>query len=343
MKQPSHSMRSKLFAGVTTFGIVSIALVGCSATDPTASGSESAKDTITLGHAGAPDSLQNKAALQIKERVEELTDGAVTVEVYPASQLGSWEEQQGSIEVGAQDALIESPGSLERYTDLAAVGVLPYLYANQDEFFEVWDGDLGADIIDQISEESGFRLLGSFYRGPWLTATNKLIESPSDLAGVKIRVPNQASVIATWEVFGASPTPMALNEVFSALEQGAIDGVENPIDIHRYNSFYEVVPNIAETHHMYGNYHIQVWDEAYQAWPDNVRDAFDQAVEEASLSYREASIADAIESKKVMIEGGATFTEVDFDEWAAAAAPAYEKFPEAVQEWAAKVRESYGR
>lgn len=328
--------------GLAVAGVVLAGCAGAAGGDGDG-GAESEKTLITIGHGGAVDSLQNKAALEIKDRVEELTDGAVTVEVYPSSQLGSWEEMQESLELGSQDVLIESLGSLERYTDLAAAASIPFQYETADEFFEIWEGELGQEIVDRVAEESGFRLVGSLYRGPFILATKSEVESPDDLAGIKLRVPNQASVIETWRTLGSSPTPMALNEVFTALEQGAIDGVENPIDIHRYNSFYEIAPFIAETNHLYGNYYLQVWEDAYDAWPADVREAFDQAVGEVSESYRDRSIEDAAESKSVMEEGGATFTDVDFDEWRDTVEPVYATLPESVQEWRERVNEALGR
>lgn len=343
MSRTPLQARTRRLAVVATAALAGLVLAGCSAEGSPGSTGETVKTLITIGHGGAVDSLQNKAALEIKEIVEERTDGAVTVEVYPSSQLGSWEEMQESLELGSQDVLIESLGSLERYTDLAAAASIPFQYETADEFFDIWEGELGQEIVDRVAEESGFRLVGSLYRGPFILATKDEVKNPDDLAGVKLRVPNQASVIETWKTLGSSPTPMALNEVFSALEQGAIDGVENPIDIHRYNSFYEIAPYIAETNHLYGNYYLQVWEDAYDGWPADVRDAFDTAVSEVSESYRERSIEDAAESKSVMEDGGATFTTVDFNEWRETVEPVYETLPESVQEWRERVNKALGR
>lgn len=340
MTRSSRAFPRRVVVAVAAIGAAGIALAGCA---EGGAGADGEKSLITIGHGGAVDSLQNQAALEIKERVEELTDGAVTVEVYPSSQLGSWEEMQESLELGSQDVLIESLGSLERYTDLAAAASIPFQYESAEEFFEIWEGELGGEIVDRVAEESGFRLVGSLYRGPFILATKEPVQRPEDLDGVKLRVPNQASVIETWRVLGASPTPMALNEVFTALEQGAIDGVENPIDIHRYNSFYEIAPYIAQTDHLYGNYYLQVWDDAYEAWPEDVREAFDQAVDEVSTAYRERSIEDAVESRRVMEDGGATFSEVDFDEWRTQAEAVYPTLPESVQEWRDRVNQALGR
>src|SRR5690606_2105368 len=122
--------------------------------------------------------------------------------------------------------VIESLGSLERYTDLAAIEGVPFLYEDAEHFFEVWDGPMAEDILSTVREDSGFQLLGALYRGGRQLNSTRPIESIGDLAGLKLRVPNQQTYIDTWQALGASPTPMALNEVFSAMEQGAVEGQE---------------------------------------------------------------------------------------------------------------------
>ena len=112
--------------------------------------------TLRLGHSYGIDSLQNRAAEQLAENVNEASDGRLTIEVFPASQLGSWEEMQEGLEIGSVDIVIESVGSLERYTDLAAIEGVPFLYRDADHFFAVWDGEIGDEIIQAIRDESGF-------------------------------------------------------------------------------------------------------------------------------------------------------------------------------------------
>ena len=120
--------------------------------------------TLRLGHSYGIDSLQNRAAEQLAENVNEASDGRLTIEVFPASQLGSWEEMQEGLEIGSVDIVIESVGSLERYTDLAAIEGVPFLYRDADHFFAVWDGEIGvSQMIDtavlDIDSEEDFLLM----------------------------------------------------------------------------------------------------------------------------------------------------------------------------------------
>lgn len=273
--------------------------------------------TLRLGHSYGIDSLQNRAAEQLAENVNEASDGRLTIEVFPASQLGSWEEMQEGLEIGSVDIVIESVGSLERYTDLAAIEGVPFLYRDADHFFAVWDGEIGDEIIQAIRDDSGFLLLGEMYRGPRVLNASRPIESLQDVQGLKLRVPTQQTYIDTWNALGAAPTPLALNEVFSGIEQGAIEGQENPIDVVRFNSFYEVAPYVTNTNHLYGNFHFQVWGDAYDSWDPELREILDAEIEAISDEYRENSLNEETENIEFLKGEGVTFYDIEMEEWAA--------------------------
>lgn len=273
--------------------------------------------TLRLGHSYGIDSLQNRAAEQLAENVNEASDGRLTIEVFPASQLGSWEEMQEGLEIGSVDIVIESVGSLERYTDLAAIEGVPFLYRDADHFFAVWDGEIGDEIIQAIRDDSGFLLLGEMYRGPRVLNASRPVSNLDDVQGLKLRVPTQQTYIDTWNVLGASPTPLALNEVFSGIEQGAIEGQENPIDVVRFNSFYEVAPYVTNTNHLYGNFHFQVWGDTYDSWDAELRELLDAEIATISAEYRETSLNEETENIEFLEGAGVTFYDIEMEEWAA--------------------------
>lgn len=293
--------------------------------------------TITLGHTGGVEDNRQKASLMLAERAAELTGGGLTIEVFPAGQLGSWEEMQEGLEVGSVDVVLESVGSLERYSALASIEGLPFLYDDPEHFLEVWDSPLAEEILDALAEESGFRLIGKMYRGARLLNTVRPIASLSDLTGLKLRVPTQQTYIDTWQALGASPTPMAYTEVFTALEQGAIDGQENPIDIIRFDSMYEVAPFITETRHLYGNYHFQVWEESFLSWPQEYRDAFLEAAGEVSEWYGQDTIDRAVEHKEFLEGEGVEFFSIDVGEWREKVLPLYDDADPRVLGWVERI------
>lgn len=332
-----NGRRASALLGSVVIG--ALALTGCSAsTDGEASSDGGIEPmTLTLGHAYAVDSLQHRAAEQLAEKLDKASDGAITLEVYPSAQMGSWEEMQEGLEIGSVDIVIESLGSLERYTDLAAIEGLPFLYEDADHFFEVWDGEMADEILDAVREDSGFKLVGDMYRGGRQLNSVRAIESVSDLKGLKLRVPNQQTYISTWNALGATPTPMALNEVFSAMEQGAIEGQENPIDVVRFSSFYEVAPFVTETNHLFGNFHFQLWGDTFDAWPAEVQEVFLTAVDEVSADYRATSISEADANKTFLEEAGVEFFEIELAEWRKPVAGMVDEANPTVKEWAERI------
>lgn len=296
--------------------------------------------TLRLGHAYGVGSLQNRAATRFADEVAERSNETITVEVFPSGQLGSWEDMQEATEIGAMHFVIESVGSLERYTHLAAIEGLPFLYTDERHFLSVWDGALGATMIQAIREDSGFLLLGDMYRGPRVLNSMRPVESLDEAHGLKLRVPTQETYIETWRMLGAAPTPLALTEVFAGMEQGAIDGQENPIDVVRFNSFYEVAPYVTNTNHIYGNFHFQTWGDTYDNWDDATRHVVDESVAAVSAWYREASIKETQENIDFLEDEGVEFFEIDAPAWREKILPLYESADPTVRSWVEQIQAS---
>ncbi|USQ79173.1 TRAP transporter substrate-binding protein [Ornithinimicrobium faecis] len=292
-----------------------------------------------LGHSYGPESLENRSAERLADNLEKASDGKITVEIFPSSQLGSWEEMQEQMEVGSVDIVIESIGSVERYTDLAGIEGVPFLYEDADHYFETWDSDLGDEIMQAIKEDSGFLLTGAIYRGPRILNSTMPINNLADAEGLKIRVPNQETYIQTWQALGTAPTPLSFNEVFSGLEQGAIEAQENPVNVARFNSFYEVAPYIANTNHLYGSNHFQLWGETYDGWDEETRAMYDEAVDEVSTWSREVALEELDDNVAFLEENGVTFADVDRTEWVEATLDIVDSADPKVQEWVAQIRE----
>lgn len=330
-------MRTSLLTGGALVAALVLAACGGNGDSNGGAGGETA---WRLGHSYGPESLENRAADRLAELVSEKSDGAIEITVYPSSQLGSWEEMQEGLEIGSVDIVIESIGSLERYSDLAAIEGVPFLYEDDEHYFSTWDSDLGDEMIEAIKDDSGFYLAGAMYRGPRVLNTNVAIESLDDARGVKVRVPNQETYIRTWQALGTAPTPLSLNEVFSGLEQGAIDGQENPVNVARFNSFYEVAPYIANTNHLYGSNHFQVWADSYDGWDEETRAVFDEAVVEVSEWARETAQEEMEENISYLEDNGVTFFDLaDRDEWVAATTHIVDDADPQVQEWVQQIRQ----
>ena len=245
------------------------------------------KLVIKLGHGGAVTDPRQAASLTFKRVVEELTNGEVEVQIYPAYALGSWSEMLEGLQMNSVQVLIEDMGTLQNFSPICGLGFMPGIYTDKEHFLKVWNSEVGAKIFDMIKKESGYLLKGIMYRGARNLTANKPIKTLNDLEGLKIRVTNAQVSLDSWTAWGASPQAMAFPEVFGALQQGVIDAQENPIEVIYNDSIYEVAPYITFTEHIYSAMSFIMWDETYESWPENVRMAIDEAAKIAGEEYTE--------------------------------------------------------
>ncbi|MCH1881444.1 TRAP transporter substrate-binding protein [Agrococcus sp. ARC_14] len=329
----------KALAGV---GIVALALTGCSSAGDPAGGDAGNGDgtySLVLGHAGSTEDPRQWAAEQFAERIEVATDGRVTVEVHSDSTLGTWEEMIDGLQIGSTDIVIESMLSVEAYTDLASIETAPFLYDSDEQFFEVWEGELGQEIHGAVTEASGYALLGNMYRGSRELTTKDPVTSLADVEGLTIRTPSAQTMMDTWNALGARAEALPFNEVYSALESGVLDGQENPLDAILFNSIHEVAPNVTMSDHMYANYHFLMWDEALQGYPEDIRTAIQEVSAEVGQEYTENTVTNLEDYRTQLEEGGAVFHELeDREAWIDATQPVVEGLPDQVQTWVEQIR-----
>lgn len=341
-------MKKKTLLSALAIGaIATVALTGCrggGGGDAGAGGDDTSLEdakpmTLVLGHAGAESDMRQTASLQFKELVEKESDGKITVEIHPASTLGTWEEMIEGLQLGTVDLVIESLLSLETYTDLASVETAPFLYDDYDQFSEVWDGDLGDEIKSAITEASGYEILGNMYRGPRELTTKTPVTNLPALQGLTIRTPSAATMLATWEALGARAEALPFNEVYSALESGVLDGQENPLDAIYFNSIHEVAPNITETSHMYANYHFLMWGAELAGMPKVYQEIIVDAADEVGKTYTETTLENIDVYKADLEAAGAVFHELeDRQKWVDATQKIIDGLPARVQEWVERIR-----
>jgi len=202
-----------------------------------------------------PDNIWSKVGDRYAQAVKERTNGQVVIDMSYSGSLGSAAETIEALQFGTTNIVIQEVGHLDSYDALAGLGSYPYLIRDYDHFKVVMQkGGVGQAFHDEIEKRAGFKLIGAGFRGAREMATRRPIEKPEDLAGLKLRVPNQQIFRATWETLGASPTPMPSLEVYSALQQGIIDAAENPLEAHLRSKYYEAVPYVIMTGHVNAYY-----------------------------------------------------------------------------------------
>lgn len=247
-----------------------------------------AQTKLVLGHSTPTTDPCHQSAVIFAKEFEKLTKGKYVVEVYPADQLGKYDEQLQALRAGTQDIQLMDPNALDRYDTLAGLHVYPFLFRDADHFFKTYRGPVGADMFEQIRAKTGVRLNGVLFRGyRELTTVKRPINKLDDVKGLKIRVPPAKIFVETWKTLGANPTPMVWGEVYLGLKQGLIDAQENPFAISYHSKIYEVTKYLVLTHHAAGFFSFMVNDKKFQALPPDVQAAFRAAVAPAEAHYNE--------------------------------------------------------
>jgi tripartite ATP-independent transporter DctP family solute receptor len=337
--------RRQSLTGMAALSAATLGLAGCSGLRPDGAAGGGGSDggggasTLVLGHAGSETDPRQQGSEQLKELIEERTDGRITVEVHANSTLGSWEQMIEGLQIGTTHIVIESILALEAYTDLAAVETAPFLYESDEQFFGVWDGELGAEIKAALTEETGFELLGNMFRGARNLTVNAEVATLDALQGLTIRTPSTQTMVDTWQLLGARAEAMPWDEVYSALEQGVIDGQENPLDVAAFNALYEVQTHCTLSEHMFANYHFLMWGDALAEFSEEDQQIIREAADEVGRTYTERTVT-SLEEYRTTLEGeGMTFVELeDREAWVEQVSPIYDELPEQVATWVEQIR-----
>lgn len=242
---------------------------------------------IRLGHVLAESHSWHQAALGFAEQVATETDGRVEVSIFPSGQLGTETEVIEGLQFGSVQAAIIGSGSFQSIEPKLGIIEMPYAWSSREVAFEALDGEFGDTLAALLAEKGIVNL--AWWENGYRNITNNRgpIETPADLAGLKIRVTPDPIRLATFEAFGAEPAPLAFGELYSALQQGVFDAQENPVSIILGSSFYEVQDYLSMSEHVWGAASLvlskSVWDQisaedqpivkaAAEAWRDKQRE-----------------------------------------------------------------------
>lgn len=204
---------------------------------------------LKAGHIFPTGHVTHKALLMFSEAVEKNSNGSLKIEIFPLGQLGTGASLSQNIMLGTVDMGTAGPGLLSGIEPAFGIWSAEYLFKDADSLFRVVNSPVGKEIFDRL-EKKGIKTLGVGYLGQrHLTTNNKPVYKASDLRGLKIRIPEIAYRRAAFTALGASPTPMAMSEMYLALQQGVVDGQENPLPQIFSAKLYEVQKYLMLTGH----------------------------------------------------------------------------------------------
>ncbi|MCX2678405.1 TRAP transporter substrate-binding protein [Galbibacter sp. EGI 63066] len=219
-----------------TYLLISIAvLFTCTACNQT-----SKHKTIKLAHGLDVNHSVHKAMLKMGENLKEISGGKLSVKIYPNQQLGSERENLELLQIGSLDMTKVSVGVLENFAPKMKVLGLPFLFRNKQHSFNVLDGPIGQQLLN---ESEKYRLKGLCYYDAGSRSfytKDKPINTPEDLKGMKIRVMESVTAMDMVRSLGGSPTPISWGELYTSLQQGVVDGAENNPPSFYLSRHYEV-------------------------------------------------------------------------------------------------------
>ncbi len=264
----------KFFVFVLTFvfilGITSFAWAGV-------------KVHIKLGHAVNEKDTFHLCAMKFKELAETRSNGEISIKIYPNRQLGDEKTLLERMKMGIVDAGTITGGPIVNFVPIFGVTDLPFLFSSPKHAYAVLDGSIGKSLLKDM-EKAGFKGLAFGERGfRNLTNNKRPVHTPDDVKGLKIRVMQNPVYVDTFKTLGANAVPMAWGEVLTALQQGTVDGQENPVNVIYAFKLYEVQKYLSMTRHAYAPmvvmFSLKKWNKIPEKYQKILKEAAQEAVE----------------------------------------------------------------
>ncbi|MFV0335846.1 MAG: TRAP transporter substrate-binding protein [Tropicimonas sp.] len=292
---------------------------------------------LNLGFTPPLDSHYGDAGRAFKETIETLSGGDITVSLKPAGALGGERDVIEGLQIGTVELTISSTGPIGNFVPEVYALDFPYLFKSYEAAHEILDGPIGQEILDKFEDAGLIGLAWSENGFRHVTDSKRPIVNPEDMHGIKLRTMENEVHIAAFKALGAAPTPMSWTEVLTALQQGTIDGQENPVPIITVNKMWEIQKYATLTGHAYSPAAVVMskihWDglsEEEQGWIREAAKAAAAAARETVANNEQAGV------EEMEANGMEVVTEIDKDAWAAAVQPAYDQYadrysPELIQ------------
>lgn len=261
----------------------------------------------------------------MNEELKELTNNKVELKIYTDSVLGSEREMTESLILGNLDMTVN--GMLGSYEPLFNVLDAPYLFINRDQIRAFHESDSFSMLTKSLEENSNIKVL-NYFEGGFRQVTNntKPIYTPDDIKGMKMRVPEMEAMKLTFAALDTVVTPMNSKELYSALQQGTVDGQENPYANIYNNHFQDVQNYVSATNHQYNSGYIYMSKSKFDSLPKE----YQTALMDASLKASKWNVDYAEKNddlfKQKLIDEGMEFNEVDLDAFQIATEGVYETF-----------------
>ncbi len=285
---------------------------------------------IKFSHVVAPDTPKGKAAEKFKALVETRSKGAMKVEIYPNSQLYKDREELEALQLGAVQMLAPS---MAKFGPLGArefeLFDLPFIFPNKETLYRTMDGVIGKRLFSKL-ETKGITGLAFWDNGFKQMSANKPMRKVADFNGLKMRIQSSKVLDAQMKALGSMPQVMAFSEVYTALQQGVVDGTENPMSNMYTQKMHEVQKHLTLSDHGYLGYAVITNKKFWDGLTEDQRKLISQAMNETSVYERsiaqlenDDSLAKVRAAKTTEVY---TLTEAERSEWMKVLVPVHKEF-----------------
>ncbi|MFO7910434.1 TRAP transporter substrate-binding protein [Vreelandella aquamarina] len=297
--------------------------------------------TLRLAHVVNEQDGFHIAALKFEELVEERTEGKVDVEIYPNASLGDERTLLEGMQIGTVDMGVITNGPVANFVEEMAVFELPFLFPSNEAAYAVLDGPIGQELLDKLSEvnlkglayaERGFRNL---------TNSERAVNSPADLDGLRIRVMENPVYTDTFRELGANAIPMAWTEALTAMQQGTIDGQENPVNVIHSFELNETQAHMTLSRHTYAPAIFVMGMPVWSQLPEAAQSVIEDAAQEAAEHERQMNAEMEADQLAALREAGMQINDSpDLGAFQDAVAPVYEKYGEQFGDYLPRIQEA---
>jgi len=270
------------------------------------------KLVLRMSHVFAPNEQLTKSLEIVIKNIADRTDGAIEIQHYPQSQLAVYKDGVEQVARGADFISVEDPSYLGDYVADFNALVGPMLYKSFDEYEYMIQTDLVKGMLKELEDKHRIKVLALDYIfGFRNMKTNKVITTPADLRGMKIRTPGSQLFIDTINAMGATATPIGFAETLSAVQQGVVDGLEGTMDAYGSNGSSEVAKNMALTQHFLGTCGVYINVDVFNRIPEKYQTIIEEEFT-AGAKHMIGEISNNYEATKARLEAqGNKFNEVD--------------------------------
>ncbi|SEO35950.1 TRAP transporter substrate-binding protein [Vreelandella aquamarina] len=297
--------------------------------------------TLRLAHVVNEQDGFHIAATKFEELVEERTEGKVNIEIFPNASLGDERTLLEGMQIGTVDMGVITNGPVANFVEEMAVFELPFLFPSPEAAYSVLDGPIGQELLDKLADvnlkglayaERGFRNL---------TNSERAVNSPEDLDGLRIRVMENPVYTDTFRELGANAIPMAWTEALTAMQQGTIDGQENPVNVIHSFKLDETQNYMTLSRHTYAPAIFVMGMPAWNQLPEAAQTVLEEAAQEAAEHERQVNADMEAEQLAALREAGMEINDTpDMEAFQAAVAPVYEKYGEQFGDYLPRIQEA---